>query len=344
MNLKSEVLCRRYEAQARNRFLILVLGMFLLALAMLAGLCTGASGMGCGEIFTALFRDTGRSHSIVLMLRLPRVIMAALVGFGMGLAGAVFQAILRNPLASPFTLGVGSAGGFGAVTAILFFNGGLEPWRVAGGAFLFSLGSAAFILAVAKLKRASSETMILTGIAQMFLFSSLTSLLQYMGTREQVYEIVFWFFGSLSKAGWPEICFAATMILMPLPVLLWRSWDFNLLLSGDESALALGVNVQQLRMWGVAAASLVTAGGICFTGVIGFVGLVGPHISRMVIGNDHQYLLPASGLAGALLVVIADTLGRTVWAPQVIPVGIVTSFIGVPFFFYLLMKRSQEYW
>jgi iron complex transport system permease protein len=194
------------------------------------------------------------------------------------------------------------------------------------------------------MRAASSETMILTGIAQMFLFSSLTSLMQYMGTMEQVHEIVFWFFGSLSKAGWPEIGLAAAMVLLPFPVLLRHAWDFNLLASGDESALALGVNVNRLRMSAVVAASLVTAGGICFTGVIGFVGLVAPHITRMVIGNDHQFLLPASGLVGALIVVFADTLGRTLWAPQVIPIGIVTSFIGVPFFFYLLMKRTREYW
>jgi iron complex transport system permease protein len=165
-----------------------------------------------------------------------------------------------------------------------------------------------------------------------------------MGTMEQVHEIVFWFFGSLSKAGWPEIALTAIMILLPFPVLLRRAWDLNLLSSGDESALALGVNVNRLRMGAVVMASLVTAGGICFTGVIGFVGLVAPHITRMVIGSDHQFLLPASGLVGALIVVAADTIGRTLWAPQVIPIGIVTSFIGVPFFFYLLLKRSREYW
>jgi len=311
---------------------------------MAAGICVGASGMGFGEVLSSLVSDTGRGHSIIWMLRLPRIVMAALAGFGLGLAGAVFQAILKNPLASPFTLGVGSGAGFGAVSVILFSRGDPRTWPVACGAFLFSLVSAAIIMAVAKMKRASSETMILTGIAQMFLFSSLTSLFQYMGTIEQVHEIVFWFFGSLSKAGWPEIGLAAAMILLPFPALLRHAWDFNILSSGDESALALGVNVDRLRISAVAAASLVTAGGICFTGVIGFVGLVAPHVTRMVTGNDHRFLLPVSGLAGAVAVVAADTLGRVLWAPRVIPVGIVTSFIGVPFFFYLLMKNSREYW
>jgi iron complex transport system permease protein len=324
--------------------LIVGIGLVSLLAAMVTGLAIGASGIGLGEAVSALFGNPGRNHSIIWELRLPRVVMGALAGFGLGLAGAVFQAILRNPLASPFTLGIGSSAGFGAVCALLFFDGAVHPWHTAMGAFVCSLLSAVFILGIARMRHASSETMILSGIAQMFLFSALTSLFQYIGTMEQVYDIVFWFFGSLSKAGWPEIGFSAAMVLLPLPLLLWRAWDFNLLALGDESALALGVRVDRLRMWGVAAASLVTAGGICFIGVIGFVGLVAPHITRMLVGNDHQFLLPASGLAGALLVVAADALGRTIWAPQVIPIGIVTSFIGVPFFFYLLMKRSREYW
>ena len=330
--------------QVGRRTLFLVL-MFLLMLGTMAvGLCVGASGMDPGDVLVSLVKDTGRNHSIVWMLRLPRILMAVLVGFGLGLAGSVFQVILRNPLASPFTLGVGSAAGFGAVTVIIFWGSGCHLHRVAGGAFLFSLLSAAVMIAVAKMKRASSETIILTGIALMFLFSALTSLFQYMGTMQQVYEIVFWFFGSLSRAGWAEIGLAAAMILSPLPLLLRSAWDFNLLAYGDESALALGVNPDRLRMWGVTAASLITAGCICFTGVIGFVGLVAPHITRMIIGNDHRFLLPGSGLVGAVILVTADIGGRTLWAPQVIPIGIVTSFIGVPFFVFLLMKRTREYW
>ncbi len=156
--------------------------------------------------------------------------------------------------------------------------------------------------------------------------------------------MVFWFFGSLSKAGWHEIGIAALLILTPLPLLMRWAWDFNLLAGGDDSAMALGVDVEKLRMRAVVAGSFITAGSICFTGVISFVGLVAPHITRMVIGYDHRFLLPATGIVGAIVVVAADTLGRTLWSPQVIPIGIVTSFIGVPFFFYLLMRRTKEYW
>jgi iron complex transport system permease protein len=321
---------------------ILAAGLTTAAMAIVA-VCVGASGMSFREVVAALFADSGRAHGIVWMLRLPRIVLAILVGFGLGTAGAVFQAILRNPLASSYTLGVGSGAGFGAVTVIIFV-GGMHRWAVAGGAFACAMLSAAVILAVARMRHASTETMILGGIAQMFLFSSLTSLLQYMGTMDQVHEIVFWFFGSLSKAGWPEIALVAGMVGGPLPYLLHRAWDFNLLAAGDESAMALGIDVSRLRMQSITAASLMTAGCICFAGVIGFIGLVAPHITRMIIGGDHRYLLPASGLVGAVVVLLADTLGRTLWSPQVLPIGIVTSFIGVPFFFYLLLRQKKAYW
>lgn len=337
-------LCRQYEIHGRSQRLFLFLVAGLLLLAAVGGLVVGASGLGIKEIALSLVKDTGLAHAILWSLRLPRVIIALLVGFGLGLSGAVLQAILRNPLASPFTLGIGSGAGFGAVVVILCFGGGFYIYRVAAGAFVMAAVSAGVILSVARLKKASAETMILTGAAQMFLFNALMSFLQYMGSMEQVHEVVFWLFGSLSKAGWPEIGLAAVMILLPTPVLLRRAWDLNLLAGGDDSAQSLGVAVERLRMGTVAAASLVTAGCICFTGLIGFIGLVAPHITRMAIGGDHRFLLPCSGLVGALTVLVADIVGRTLWAPQVIPIGIVTSFIGVPFFFYLLMRRSKEYW
>ncbi|MBE9571649.1 MAG: iron ABC transporter permease [Proteobacteria bacterium] len=339
-----EDICERYRGfSARKLSFMILLAVVLFGMALIA-LSQGASSVGFKDLFTALFKDSGLAHAIVWKLRLPRIVMAVLVGCGLALAGTVFQAILRNPLASPYTLGIASSAGFGAVMAIVFGAGIYNEYLIAGNAFFFALLSSFLILGIAKLKGFTTETMILAGIAIMFLFSSLSSLFQYIGTMEEVHEIVFWFFGSLSKVGWKEIGLASIMILFPIPVLLKWSWDFNLLAAGDESAKALGVNVTRIRMVGLVLASLITAGAICFTGVIGFIGLVSPHITRMVIGGDHRFLLPASALAGAVLVLTADTLGRTLWPPQVIPVGIVTSFIGVPFFFYLLMKRTREYW
>jgi iron complex transport system permease protein len=268
--------------------------------------------------------------------------MAFLAGWGLALGGTVSQAILQNPLASPFTLGVASGAGFGAVIGIVFSNG-LSREIVAASAFGFALLTSLLIYGVARLKSTTSETLILAGVAIMFLFSSLTSFVQYTATIEEVHEMVFWFFGSLSKVGWPEISIACLMIIPPIPLVMARAWDLNLLMTGDESASALGVNVSTIRTGGIFLTALMTAGVICFTGVIGFIGLVAPHIARMLIGSDHRFLILASGFVGAILVVGADTLSRTIWPPQVIPIGIMTSFLGVPFFFYLLMKKARKY-
>ncbi len=339
-----EDISRQFKGLTRRKVFFLLLLLALLLCAALTALSQGPSSIGFKGSFDALFDSSRTAHAIIWKLRLPRIVMAILTGAGLALAGSVFQAILKNPLASPYTLGTASSAGFGAVMAIVFGTHVWTEYYVAGSAFLFALLSSLFILGISRLKGSTPETMILAGIAIMFLFSSLSSLFQYMGTMEQVQEIVFWFFGSLSKVGWREIGMAGAMILLPTPILLRWSWDFNLLGGGNDAAKALGVDVERIRRCGIVLASLVTAGAICFTGVIGFIGLVSPHMTRMIIGSDHRFLLPTSMLIGALLVVCADTAGRTLWAPHVIPIGIVTSFIGVPFFLYLLMKRDREYW
>jgi len=332
-----------YLVQAKKRSGIIV----ILACLLLASLAVSASqGAFPLRFFQALIHLGGEDNlhgAILWKLRMPRITMALLVGCGLGLSGALCQAVLRNPLASPFTLGVASGAGFGAVLIIIFARGwGQEA--VAASSFSFALLTALLVLMVSRLKNASSGTLILAGVAVMFLFSSFTSLLQYIGTKNQLQEIVFWFFGSLSKAGWSQISITAAMVLVPLPLLMKWSWDLNLIMSGDEAAATLGVNVKRLRLSCIVLASFMTAGSICFTGIIGFIGLVAPHITRMLLGSDHRYLLPGSALVGALLVVNADTLGRSLWSPQIIPIGIVTSFIGVPFFAYLLLRKSREYW
>ncbi len=337
-------ICKKYKGLSGKKFSFIILLLVVLFFISLIALSQGASSLGFKDSFIALFKHTGLAHAIIWKLRLPRIVMAMLVGCGLAIAGTIFQAILKNPLASPYTLGIASSAGFGAVTAIIFGGSFHSEYLIAGTAFFFALLSSFLILGIAKFRGSSPETMILAGIAIMFFFSSLSSLFQYMGTLEKVHEIVFWFFGSLSKIGWKEIGIVSLMVFLTIPVLLRWSWDFNLLAAGDDSAKALGVNVTKIRMFGIIFASLITAASISFTGVIGFIGLVAPHIARMVVGGDHWFLVPASGLIGTILVLAADTLGRTLWAPQVIPIGIVTSFIGVPFFFYLLIKRKRGYW
>lgn len=281
---------------------------------------------------------------IVWDVRLHKVLMGIVAGMGLGAAGAVMQGILKNPLASPFTLGISSAASFGAALAIVLGAGIVAgSWLIIGNAFIFALISALAVYILAKYKGISSETMILAGIAIMYLFSALTSLLQYSGRSEQVHEVVFWMMGSLGRSSWEALVMVTIILVFCLPYLVIKSWDLNALGAGDETAQSLGVDVEQTRVVYMMLASLITASIVCFTGTIGFIDLVSPHITRMAIGGDHRFLLIGSALVGAFLLLGADTLARTILAPVILPVGIMTSFLGIPFFMYLFLRRTRTF-
>ncbi|WOX55533.1 iron ABC transporter permease [Methanoculleus palmolei] len=304
-------------------------------LAILAGLFPGAVDLPDRMV-------ESNAVGIVWGWRLHRVLFAIVAGFGLAIAGTVMQGVLRNPLASPFTLGIASAASCGASVAIILGAGLLSGgYLVIGNAFLFAMLAAGAIYGMARLKGMGSETMILAGIALMYLFSAVTSFLQYLGTSEKVQEVVFWMFGSLDKSSWPKLGLVTAVVVAVVPLLLWRAWDLNALAEGDETAKSLGVPVERSMAGFMLAASLVTAVIICFTGTIGFIGLVAPHITRMVIGADHRTLIPASGLVGAVILLGADCLARTVIPGAIIPVGIMTAFLGIPFFVYLFMRRRD---
>jgi iron complex transport system permease protein len=200
------------------------------------------------------------------------------------------------------------------------------------------------VYGLAKYKGITPETMILAGIAIMYLFQAMTSFLQYVGRSEQVQEVVFWMMGSLGRSSWNRVAIVFAVIAICFPYLWLKSWDINAMGAGDETATSLGVNVERTRVISLFLVSIITASVVCFTGTIGFIGLVAPHIARMVIGGDHRFLLPASALVGGLLLLGADTLARTILAPVILPVGIMTAFLGIPFFIYLFMRRNREFW
>ena len=312
----------------------------------------GAANISIMDIYTAIlarfmpatFETTWFMDTIVWGLRLHRIAMAILGGIGLAVAGAVMQGILKNPLASPFTLGISSAAGFGATLAIIMgagFVGG--EYLIVGNAFVFTFISSLIVLGLAKYKGISPETMILAGIAVMYIFSAMTSFMQYMGDAEQVQGVVFWMMGSLGRSDWSKVAIVAIILALSIPYLVLRSWDINAMGTGDETARSLGVNVERTRVICMMLVSVIVASIVCFTGTIGFIGLVSPHITRMVIGGDHRFLLPASGLVGGFLLLSADTLARTILAPVILPVGIMTAFMGVPFFVYLFMRRKKEF-
>ena len=199
------------------------------------------------------------------------------------------------------------------------------------------------IIGLASRKGAAPETMILAGIAILYIFSACTSLLQYFADPDAVKDVVFWTVGSLGRASWTAIYILAPVVAICVPLLILKSWDLNVISTGDETAQSIGVNVKRTRIFNISLASLLVATTVAFTGTIGFIGLVAPHVTRIIIGGDNRFLLPSSCLVGAIFLLGADTVSRIIIAPTIIPVGIMTAFLGGPLFLYLIMKRKGEY-
>jgi len=297
-------------------------------------------------IWYGLFQNVETTKEIIVWnLRLPRIVMGLLAGMGLAIAGTMMQGILRNPLASPFTLGISAGAGFGAALAIMFGTGiATGKYVIIGNAFLFALIPTFFILGLTRYKRATPETMILAGIAILYIFSAATTLLMYFGEVHAMRAAYFWMVGDLGKASWDTVLPVSIVLVGCVIPLMWKSWDVNVMGAGDETAKSLGVNVERSRIFILMIASLLTAGIVCFTGTIGFIGLVSPHMCRMVIGGDNRFLIPASGLFGGALLLTADTIARTIIAPIILPVGVITAFMGGPLFLYLILRRRREYW
>lgn len=305
------------------------------------------------DFWEAIWLLSGRgddiSSTVVWNIRLPRILGALIAGSGLALAGNVMQTSLRNPLASPSTLGITSAAAFGANLGILYMGGGAlghgsqavsinNPYTVTLSAFLFSLLAMGMILLIARARGFSPESIVLAGVAFSSLFSAGTTLIQYFSQDHQVAAMVFWTFGDLGRISWNELTILFTITAVFSGYFYIRRWDFNTMDSGDNSAKSLGLDVELFRLKSMVLACLVTAASVSFMGIIGFVGLVAPQIMRRVVGSDHRMLIPASSLAGALLMLTSDTIARTIISPVVLPVGAVTSFFGAPLFLYLLIK------
>lgn len=281
-------------------------------------------------------------RAIVWDLRLPMALMALTVGVALGTSGATMQTLLDNPLASPYTLGLAAAAGFGASLCIQNGGWGLNPsFIVPFSAFVFACLASATIYGVGNIRGMGTDTMVLAGIALLFLFHSLQSLLQFKATPEVGQQIVFWLFGSLAKATWTSVQITAVACLIAIPLLMREAWKMTALRLGEQRARALGVNVMWLRFVTIALISFMTATAISFVGTIGFIGLVAPHLSRLFVGEDQRFLLPMSGLVGALLLSAASVISKILMPGVLVPVGIVTAVVGVPFFLHLILSRRR---
>ncbi len=329
---------------------LVVLAVFLMFVSILAG---GSSTLTFSDKFMGLFGQGSNSANIIIgNIRLRRAAAAIIVGFGLAISGASMQSSLKNPMASPSTLGVSEAATFGATLAILFLNGGIfnqggslsisNPYAVTIMAFLSALLAIFLVLALSKIRQFSPVVVALSGVAMGMFFQACTTLLQYFVNDVTLTSAVYWTFGDLTRATFSEIWIMLGVVGFSFVVLFFLSPRLNAIEEGDESARALGVNVPLVRLIALMLASLITAVCISFVGIIGFLGLVIPQVFRRFVGVDNRWLFPISGLGGTSVLLLCDFLSRTIMEGTNLPVGALTSIIGAPVFIYILLTSERR--
>lgn len=355
MELESKAL-EEYNKHVKRRVFFLIFMTMAIIISAMISISFGSVKIPIRDVVSTLFtQGEGISEVIIWNIRLSRVLTAIVAGMGLAVSGTAMQSILRNPIGSPFTLGTSHASAFGAAFAIVILGAGSHQSAFSDAvyvnnihiitisAFLFSLISTCVIIFLARVKGASPETMILTGVAIGSLFIAGTTAIEYFANDVQLSSIIFWTFGDVGRSSWQELSVMSAIVLPALIYFTYNSWNYNALDAGEETAKSLGVNVERVRIVGLLIASLVTALIVSFVGIIGFVGLVVPHIVRKAIGGDERFMMVGSILCGALLLLLSDTMARLVIAPVVLPVGILTSFLGAPLFIFLVVK-GRDYW
>lgn len=342
-----------YDAYIRRKQIVLLLLIIATIAVALFAVSTGSLSIPLPEVVKTIFgRGQVQSQTVVWGIRLPRVTAAILVGAVLAVSGAVMQCVLQNPLASASTLGVSHGAAFGAALGIIVFGGGIvqsdsaatavavnNPYIVTLCAFIFGSFSTLVIIALSQFKKdLGPGGLILAGVALSSLFSGGSILLQYFADETKIASVVFWTFGNLGSAGWKDLMVISIVFFLAFLYFLLNRWNYNAMEGGADTAKSLGVNTRMVTLLGMGIGTLAAAVVVSFVGIIGFVGLIAPHIMRRFVGNDYRYLIPGSAAAGALLLILADTFGRLVIAPVILPIGAITSFLGAPMFLYLLFR------
>lgn len=346
-----------YDAHIRRKRLTLSVAILTVLALGLFSITQGSIDLSLAEILRTFFgRGEQASKTVVFGIRLPRVTAAILVGIALGVTGAVMQCVLNNPLASASTLGVSQGAAFGAAVGILFFGGGVvaggsanvavavdNPYIVTLCAFIFGSLSTVVILLLSQLKRnLGPGGLVLAGVALSSLFTGGSTLLQYFADETKLSAIVFWTFGNLGGVGWKQLAVLAVIVLASLVYFILNRWNYNAMRNGPEVAKSLGVDARRLMLVSMGICSLTAAVSVAFAGVISFIGLVAPHIMRKFVGDDYRFLVPCSAAGGALVLLAADTFGRLIIQPVILPVGAITSFLGAPVFLALLLKGDDK--
>ncbi|AXC50576.1 iron ABC transporter permease [Paracoccus suum] len=338
-----------YRALASRR--VALLGLILLALVLSIGfdMALGPANYTLSQVVAALVDADNvdvQQRVIVWSIRMPIALLAVVTGASLSVAGAQMQTILGNPLASPFTLGISAAASFGAALAIVVGVGvpGALAWAVPLNAFLMAMGASLIIHFASGMRGVAVETIVLLGIALVFTFNAALALMQFLASEQALGAVVFWTMGSLTKATWPKVAIIAAMLVLVLPLLMRKAWALTALRLGDDKAAAMGINVRGLRLQVMILVALLAAVPVAFVGTIGFVGLVGPHIARMLVGEDQRFFLPAAALAGAAMLSATSVLSKMLIPGAILPVGVVTALVGVPFFIVLIFTSRRRAW
>lgn len=343
----------KYTRFVRRKKLVFLIAAAATLVIALFSIGVGSIQIPVKEIIGTIFgRGELQSQTVIMGIRLPRVTAAILVGAILATSGAVMQCVLRNPLASASTLGVSQGAAFGAALGIIVFGGGVvnsasaasavtidNPYIVTLCAFVFGALSTVVIIAISQLKKDIGPAgLVLAGVALSSLFSGGSTLLQYFADEQKIGAVVFWTFGNLGGANWTELLILLLVFVCSMIYFMLNRWNYNAMESGADTAKSLGVNTRVVMVVSMAICSLAASVAVWFVGIISFVGLVAPHIMRRFVGNDFRYLVPCSAVAGALLLILADTFGKWIIAPVILPIGAITSFLGAPMFLFLLFK------
>lgn len=335
------------QLYARKTLALIGLGGLAL-ITLLIDIFTGPSDLAFWDVVVGLLNPsllTETEQLILFDIRLPDALIAVIIGGMLGLAGLETQTGLNNSLASPFTLGISSAAALGASIAIVLFQQpGFLASTIAVPAFSLALALVASFMVVtfSSYIGVDRSGIILFGVGLMFLCDAATGVLMYLATSEAVQQIVFWTMGNLTKAGWQEVAIVSLVFAIMLPFSLSQVWKMTLLRSGEAQAASAGVNVRRLRLLLILRVSILSAFAVCFVGTISFIGLVGPHIARLALGEDHRFLMPGACLCGAVILSLASVLTKALIPGVLLPVGIITSFIGVPILLLLILKRGRQ--
>lgn len=328
---------------SRARLLLAGAALILVLLALDIG--SGAAELSWQQVWHALThpQQTGNAeHFIIWELRLPQALMAIIAGGALGLAGAEMQTVLDNPLASPFTLGVSSAAALGASLSLILgihVPGIPVEHATAANAFIFALLCSLMLDQAARRMQMAQQGIVLLGIALVFGFNALLALIQLVSDAAALQNLLYWMMGSLGGSGWPDVALLATVLLAAGVAAMRQAWFLTALRFGEERAGSLGVDTRRVRRWALLRVSMLAATAVALVGVIGFVGLIAPHIARRLWGEDHRWFLPASACTGALILLAASVAAKQLSAHVEIPVGIVTTLVGIPFFIVVLSRR-----